>query len=117
MPAPEAPLQNYAEEHSTAAIHWLDVVGHYDHIIPKPDSEYKRANSRVLRYLGDKIAEDDFDTKQLLATLESEAEAHTSSTEWISDEEIQDTVRTNQFYNLARVLNTYAVIPQDNLKP
>ncbi len=108
MAAAESPNQNYLAELHADAFNWLNVVGEYDHVIFKPDTEYNRANSAVVKYLGDRMAENSYDTAYLLATLDREALLHTSESESISDEEAQNNVRAKQFYVLARTLGSFA---------
>jgi hypothetical protein len=99
--------ENYFEDRMVEAMNWLNVVGRYDHELPKPDTPLNRANSEVLRYLGDRMVEGDLDTAQLLSTFEGQARQATSES-WISDAEVQDDVRTNTFYAFARAMNRYA---------
>lgn len=94
----------------TEAIHWLEVVGEFDHKIPKPDTPYNRDNDRVFRLLGNKIAEDDYHTMHLLASLDREARLHIRTGDHTTDEDVQNAVRSNQFYSLARLLNSYAAV-------
>ena len=102
------PNEIIVEETFNDAINWLGVVGEYDHGIPKPDIEYNRSVDRALGFMATKISEGDFDAAHLLADLERQARLATSESSWISDEEEQRTVRTNQMYMLARLMNGYA---------
>jgi len=106
--------ENYYEDCMVDALNWLDVVGRYDHELLKPDTPLNRANSEVLGYLADRMAEGDLATATLLSAFERQAQQATSSTEWISDAEEQDTVRTNTFYDFARTMNRYAGRPYNN---
>ena len=110
---PQQP-ENYFENCMAEAMHWLNVVGRYDHELPKPDTPLNRANSEVLRYLGDRIAEGDLETAKILSTFECQAQQATSRAEWLSDAEAQDMVRTTTFDDFARTMNRYAGRPSDH---
>ena len=109
------PNEGYVETLMADAMNWLNVVGRYEHEIPKPDTPYNRANGEVLRYLGDRMSEGNFDTAEQLAALERQAQQASSSYEYVSDAEFQNTVRTNSFYTLACSMNRFAGRPYNNL--
>jgi hypothetical protein len=98
--------ENYRERLYTDAIHWFGEVALFDYRLPKPDTDNNRSNGRVLEYLGNKIAESDFSTVFVLATLEREARVHISETEE-PDTDAQDTARVNQFYALAGLMKEF----------
>ncbi|HSX37105.1 MAG TPA: hypothetical protein VLG13_03265 [Patescibacteria group bacterium] len=103
----EAQNLNHLDQVFTNAIQWLQITSEHDRSIPKPDWSYPRNNDRVFRYLGERLAAGDYETAYILSTLEQQARQE-KSTSWISDAEIQDTVRTNQFYMLARTMISFA---------
>lgn len=100
--------EGYVETIVKDALNWLNVVGRFDHELPKPDTPYNRANGEVLRYLGDRMAEGDFDTARLLATFERQSQQATSGSKHESDVEAQDWERASIFYDFARTMNRYA---------
>lgn len=107
MEVKSSPNEGYVEELFNDAIHWLEVVGEYDHRIPKPDNDYNRSVDKALNFLSGQIAESSIDIAFLLATLEREAQLHVSETSDPYDD-FDRVVRTNQMYTLARVMNAYS---------
>lgn len=107
MGANEKSGATYIEDRVTKAMHWLEVVSEYDNRILKPDIPYNRDMNRVFRFIGNQIADGNFDTIEMLATLECEAQTHTSTSSWITDTLEQDTARTLQFSRMARLMCTY----------
>ena len=103
----EAPNQGHKNEISTDALNWLNVTGEYLHRIPAVDSPYNRANTAFMRHLGNMMAHGDYDTANILSTLEDHARSVTSDSSWISDAETQNTIRHNQFYMLAHIATEF----------
>lgn len=106
--------ENYVDPCMKDALDWLNVVGQYEQEVPKPDTPYNRAKGEVLRYLADRMAEGDAGTATLLSTFEHQARQATSTQEWISDVEVQDTHRTTTFHFFAEAMNRYADRPYNN---
>ena len=98
--------EGYVEELFDDAIHWLGVVGEYDHRIPKPDNDYNRSVDKALNFLAGQIAEGSIDVAFLLATMEREAQLHEGKIP--DDDDFDRVVRTNQMYSLTRMMNAFS---------
>jgi hypothetical protein len=99
-------IPRYIEDSAEQAINWLGIVAEFDNVSHQSSNSISRV-SRVLRRLGNQIHNNDPATIEHLSTLEREAQLHRSESDWITDEEAQNIVRTKQLNNLTSIMEDY----------